>query len=971
MDTTESLADKREIPEEIGGHKAAEKVPYNFAPSPDFLWLCEELFLRIEDVQRRGREHLGNKPVSVRYYEVISHFVKLWRKTVGNNIYPALVLSLPYRDKRVYNIKDYTLVKAVCSYLALPKRSATEKRLLKWKRRASRGVRLSNFCVEEIRKRKSESVSGTRITIDKLNECLDRLVEERNARGGFKGLSESPTFNFCLRNMSFLELRYFFDILLKNRVVGGQEHKLLNCWHPDAQDYLSVVSDLETVATRLWDPEQRLKRDDLNINLGYAFVPQLAKKMTISYEKISAKLNNDFLIEEKMDGERIQVHFMEYGNKIKFLSRRGVDYTHLYGENIKSGTVANCLQFDSNVRDCVLDGEMVTFDTDRDVVLPFGMVKSSARQALTTEGICSQDHRPMLMVLDLVYLNGVSLIKLPLYQRKEYLSKVLKPSPRSVEILPSVHCFDHSAIRKSLEKSIAMGSEGVVLKYYKARYEIGARRDSWIKIKPEYLEQFGENLDLVIIGRDPGKKDSLMCGLAVYEGEENLSQIKAKRESAIVHLDSDGEELDDVELKKSIKYFISFCVIANGISQDEFKEIDRRTRGAWTKSDQRLPSINLLRFGSKVPEEWIDPKQSVIIEVKARSLDNTESTGKKFAAGCTLHGGYCRRIRDDKDWTVCYSFSDLCQERLDRSTTVGSFNKRYSKARSPKKRSLHLFTNPSNKEISFGESTTIFRGLQFYVMSDFIDADENIRITKSELNDLIIQNSGKVVRNLISKSHNESLFRIISGRYTGECKALIQRGYDVINPQWILDCIRSNAVVKLEPRHCFNVSNELMAVARERVDEYGDSYVNSITKRQLENLFRLNLSKEARNTTNNTQLDGELFGVPLFLFYGRNILIPEGFFGAFDRSNLASMILLHGGSIAGDISSCDLIVVSKDASILSSVLLKDLRLSVVSSLGQHNSPPTIPHIVTTDWVQKSIEENSQVPEEDFVPPRTF
>lgn len=963
--------DSRSRPEEeqdLQEPDPKETPPQNFAPSPDFIWLCEELFARVEDVQRRGREHLGTKPLSLRYYEVISHFVKLWRKTVGDNIFPALVLSLPYRDRRIYNIKDYTLVKAVCSYLGLPKQSATEKRLLKWKRRATRGVRLSNFCVEEIKKRKSDATPERRVTIDALNECLDRLVEERNAKGGFKGLSESPTFNFCLQNMGFVELRYFFDIILKNRVIGGQEDKLLNCWHPDALDYLSVVSDLETVAVRLWDPHHRLRRDDLSINLGYAFVPQLAKKMTISYEKICTKLKNDFLIEEKMDGERIQVHYMEYGAKIRFLSRRGVDYSHLYGESTQNGTVSKYLNFQSNVRDCVLDGEMVTFDTERRVVLPFGMVKSSARQALSTEGICSQGHRPMLMVIDLVYLNGISLIKLPLYQRKDYLSKVLIPSLHAVEILPYVRCSDQNAIKRSVERSISMGSEGVVLKNYDSRYEIGARNNNWMKIKPEYLEQFGENLDLVIIGRDPGKKDSLMCGLAVYEGEEDLNEIDSKRESAVVNLDSEGEDMDEAEGKKIIKYFISFCVIANGISQEEFKEISRKTRGAWVKSDQQLPPPELLKFGSKVPEEWIDPKSSIVIEVKARSLDNTESSKKKFAAGCTLHGGYCRRIRDDKDWTGCYSLSELWQERRHKSTSnAESFNKQYPRAKNLKRRKFDIFVNQFENHHRVGNSTNIFEGLQFYVLSDYIDASQNVRVTKSELDELVLQNNGKLIQNLISKRHGERQFRIISGKYTGECKALIERGYDILNPQWILDCIGNGKLVKLEPRHCFNVSQELMTIATSRVDEYGDSYVNKITEQKLDNMLSSNMTQNKIIRTTESVPPPELSQVPLFIFCTRAVYVPPGSFAALEEYEVISKIKLHGGSMVADLQSCNLIIVPKHSQHGAKQSIADLRQSVLQLMSSLDRPPTIPYIVTADWVDSSIKESCQVPEEDFAP----
>lgn len=939
--------------------------PQNFAPSPDFKWLCDELFLRMEEAQMQGRHPGSSKPVSIKYYEIISHFIKLWRKTVGDDIYPALVLILPYRDRRIYNIKDYTLAKAVCNFLKLPKNSATERRLIRWKKRATRGTRLSKLCVDEIRKRKSEPPKEAPITIDKLNECLDQLVEERNTKGrGFKGLSESAIFRFCLENMSFVELMYFFDIILKNRLIGGQEHKFLNCWHPDAQDYLSVVSDLKTIAYKLWNPAYRLRNDDLSINLGYAFVPHLAKKLWISYDKICSKLKNDFYIEEKMDGERIQLHYMDYGDNLKFLSRRGVDYTYLYGDNTTVGTIAQYMRLEKNVKECVLDCEMVTYDSDRKVVLPFGLVKSSARNALTSEGICTQGYTPLLMVLDLVYLNGTSLVELPLHRRKEYLTQILKPYPHVVEILPFVRCFDESSIKKSLETAIAMGSEGIVLKNYNSKYHIGARNNSWIKIKPEYLEEFGENMDLVIIGRNPGKKDSFMCGLAVYQGEE---EDDTERNKEIVDLDSDGEEFEDTESKKIIKKFVSFCVIANGISQEEFKEISRRTRGKWKRSDKFPPPSNLLEFGSKLPEEWIDPKYSQVLEVKARSLDNTESSKKRFKAGCTLHGGYCRRIRDDKDWTGCYSLSELWQDRRSRSSSLrGTVKQTLLKSKRHQRNKVDLSLDHILDEMDSNLGrTNIFQGIYFYVISDYVDSFNHLRITKEKLNSLILRNGGKLKHNVISRHYAERDIRIISGKYTVECKALIHRGYDIINPQWVLDCIESDSVVNVEPSHCFHFSKELMEIARSRVDQYGDSFGNSISERQLSRLLD-SITLPSTYKARELELSPELERIPLFLFGNRIIFIADTSSSVLVRE-LQVKIQLYGGTITTDVYSCNLIIVLNADSKQRGHELRELRSTLAQFSIKSECPPAIPRIVTTQWIDRSIEELCQVPEEDFSP----
>lgn len=931
--------------------------PHNFAPSPDFKWLCDELFVKIDSIQKQPGKHGAFKPLTRRYFEIISFFVKLWRKTVGDNIYPALILILPYRDHRIFNIKDYTLIKAICSFLKLPVKSATEKRLLRWKRRAGKGVKLSDFCVEEIKRRRSEPLTKEKITIDKLNECLDQLAEERTTRGrGFKNLADSVIFKYCLDNMSFTEMKYYFDIILKNRVIGGQEHTFLNCWHPDARDYLSVVSDLKTVADKLWNPSHRLKKNDLGINIGLPFAPFLAKRFNMSYDKIAHKLRGDFYIEEKMDGERIQLHYMKYGQELKWFSRRGTDYTYLYGENVECGTVAKYLQLDPKVRECVLDGEMVSFNTTKNSVLPFGLVKSSARESLTTEGILTQGYRPLYMVIDFLYLNGVSLIDIPLNIRKHYLSSILNPYPHAVDLIHSIRCFDETSIKSSLEKAIIMGSEGIILKQSRSKYEIGARTDNWIKIKPEYLEQFGENLDLVIIGRDLGKKDSLMCGLAVLEETEKLDSQPINH---VIDLDSDEEE----RRRRSIKKLISFCTIANGISEDEFKQIERETKGKWKKTESQKPP-RILEFGSKIPEEWIYPEDSIVLEIKARSLDNTESSSKTFKAGCTLHGGYCRRIRYDKDWTECYTLTELWQERKKNIPSPKDPNNEKPK-KSETNRKLQL-SSRLDQTLSYDDGakiSNIFDGLIFYVISDYTASQDPKRITKEELCNLVSGHGGKLTFNATSDNHIRGKLRIISSKYTLECKILIERGYDILSPQWIIDSINNDSLVRIEPRHCFSVSESMEKMARTRVDYFSDSYNVEITEDCLEEILKSN-EFDSHFSTISSDLISNLENIPLFLFSKRVIYIPEGF-SYLQTQFLKYKIRLYGGQLAANLNQCNLIIIPNGRTDLRVYIINDLRRLLSSFVSKTKLPPAIPWIVTPEWLDRSIEENIQVPEEEF------
>ncbi|CAI4052902.1 hypothetical protein SUVZ_15G1560 [Saccharomyces uvarum] len=933
--------------------------PHNFAPSPDFRWLCEELFAKVEEVRINGTAGTG-KSVSFRYYEIISNFTELWRKTVGNNIYPALILALPYRDRRIYNIKDYVLIRTVCSYLKLPKNSPTEQRLKDWKQRVGKGRGLSSLLVEEISKRRTESTRKL-ITIDNINDYLDELSKEMNASGrGFKNLVKAKPFLHCLENMTFVELKYFFDIVLKNRVIGGQEHKLLNCWHPDAQDYLSVVSDLRVVTSKLYDPGVRLKNDDLSIKVGFAFAPQLAKKVNLPYEKICHALRNDFFVEEKMDGERIQVHYMNYGKSIKFYSRRGIDCTYLYGVNLLSGTISQYLKFSDSVKECVLDGEMVTFDAMRKVILPFGLVKGSAKEALSFNDINSNDFHPLYMVFDLLYLNGTSLTPLPLYQRKEYLSSILTPSKSVVEIVRYSRCYNAESVKKSLEVAISLGSEGVVLKHYSSCYNVASRNNSWIKVKPEYLEEFGENLDLIIMGRDSGKKDSFMLGLLVVDEQETG---KTDQERSPEILNDSSTEQRATNPKKRVKKVLSFCSIANGISQEEFKEIDRKTRGHWKKTSGLSPPPSILEFGLKLPAEWIEPSESIVLEIKSRSLDNNETNMQKYATNCTLYGGYCRRIRYDKDWTECYTLDDLRENRRTKSNPSHQIENLQLQL-VPKKRKRALVSNPFHQSREQKPISGIFAGLFFYVLSDYINSVTGVRITRAELDDDIVKHGGKLIHNVILKRHFIGEVRLIGFKITRECRALIDRGYDILHPRWIMDCTAYKKLLPIEPSYCFSVSEKLRAVARRRVDCFGDSFENDISESKLSSL-----QKSQPNLLSTRQADKsfELQIIPLFLFSNRIVYIPRSKIGPKDEKLLEMKIRLFGGKITDQQSLCNLIIIPHTDPIWRKDCLEKVHIQIKEQVKASNldTVPRIPRIVAPEWVDHSISENCQVPEEDF------
>lgn len=366
------------------------------------------------------------------------------------------------------------------------------------------------------------------------------------------------------------------------------------------------------------------------------FQPQLAAFPKRSYDQIIRNMRNEpFYIEEKTDGERIQIHMADFGNKFKFMSRNAKDYTYLYGSSIddKSGSLTKHLGgvFDFRVQNCILDGEMVSWDPIMEIIEPFGSLKSAAAAEKKDTGLS----HPLYRAFDLLYLNGKSLVGFPLYERKRALKSIVNPRPMYFELLQYEQASTREEIETKLRQVIFESSEGLVIKDPMSLYRVNQRNDDWIKVKPEYMQEFGENLDVLVIGGyyGQGKRSkilaSFLCGLRVDEGS-NIIQRK----------------------------FWSFCKVGGGFTANEYSNIKHLTDGHWLPWSSNRPPTSLFELAGpkgdrEKPDMWIEPEHSIVLEIKAASVTSSDQFNTDF----TLRFPRFRKLREDKDWTTSLSVS--------------------------------------------------------------------------------------------------------------------------------------------------------------------------------------------------------------------------------------------------------------------------------------------------------------------------
>jgi bifunctional non-homologous end joining protein LigD len=191
---------------------------------------------------------------------------------------------------------------------------------------------------------------------------------------------------------------------------------------------------------------------------------------TRSYPPMSATLvkeiprGDDWHFEVKWDGYRA-ISSMS-GSQVVMRSRRGNDFTE------KFERVAREIPKAMRTPDCVLDGEVCALDEN-------GRASFSEMQQL-------KPTTPLLYyVFDLLEVEGVPLVDLPIEERRDRLEHLLDKRNKIVRL--SEFFGDGEAL---LAASKEQELEGVVAKRVRSRYAIGKRSRDWLKIKTKGDQEF-------------------------------------------------------------------------------------------------------------------------------------------------------------------------------------------------------------------------------------------------------------------------------------------------------------------------------------------------------------------------------------------------------------------------------------------------------------------------------------------------
>lgn len=286
-------------------------------------------------------------------------------------------------------------------------------------------------------------------------------------------------FDRCVNSLSPLEQKWMLNILLKKLDLGLSTEKLLGLYHPNASQLYNRNTDLKFLCDQVDNGKCTIELCGASL---FNFIkPMLCQR--VESKKINEIIsgNEQFIAEEKMDGERFQIHYDSRYSKMKYFSRKGNDYTYKFESNLSREFSR---LFDASINNCILDGEMMVWDQDNNkfkVKGEFIDVKN-----LGTVG----NERPCFVCFDILLFNNNSLIDSPYSERFEVLAKNFHTSIGVFHLISNSQIKSLTSFTDYFNKSLENNSEGIVLKKCSSTYKPGQRLSDWVKVKPDVSFSF-------------------------------------------------------------------------------------------------------------------------------------------------------------------------------------------------------------------------------------------------------------------------------------------------------------------------------------------------------------------------------------------------------------------------------------------------------------------------------------------------
>ncbi len=289
------------------------------------------------------------------------------------------------------------------------------------------------------------------------------------------------------------------------------------------------------------------------------------------------------LAEPKFDGIRAQLHI-------------GASRAELFSRDLRN--ISSEFPELADLRlgyEAIFDGEIIAYLKGRKLSffdLQRRLGRKRARDLFDTD-----DVPVVIQVFDLLWLNGQSLMKTPLLERRERLSALELPDRISLSPLRKIS--DAQSIDEAFHAARQNSYEGLMIKDPASIYTPGRRGGSWIKFKKEFA-----TLDVVVVGAElgHGKRNHVLSDYTFAVRDEVFGNLLTIGKAYSGLTDQEIEELTEHFTRTTIRDEGRFRqvipAIVLEIAFDSIQPSDRHSSGLAL----RFPRIKAIRRDKQASE---------------------------------------------------------------------------------------------------------------------------------------------------------------------------------------------------------------------------------------------------------------------------------------------------------------------------------------------------------------------------------
>jgi DNA ligase-1 len=359
---------------------------------------------------------------------------------------------------------------------------------------------------------------------------------------------------------------------------------------------------------------------DIQIETGVPVLSQKPQRLKGGLSEIKERMEVIWA-EYKFDGTRVQLHFdrnkpikSNIGGQSELIGSNGHNFliktytrnleetTHQYPDIIE-GAIKQL-----NVDSVILDCEAIAFDRESGDFLPFQETIQRKRK----HGIkdAAESIPLKCYVFDILYLNGKSLIDMPLEERRKELTKIVKEGDILI-VDEHIKTTELSKLKDYYETAVEKKLEGLIAKNPADPYQAGARSYSWVKLKIADETLLEDSIDCVVLGYYNGKGVRSKFGIGGF-----LAGV----------------------YEKSSDSFKTITKVGTGLKDDDWTKL--KEMADKVKTDKKPANVDMNKIFE--PDVYLVP--SIVVELGADEISKSPT----HSAGYALRFPRLLKFRTDK-----------------------------------------------------------------------------------------------------------------------------------------------------------------------------------------------------------------------------------------------------------------------------------------------------------------------------------